>query len=118
MKIDEPGTTQSGRIAKTFVILFPLLVAATRLLPDTPVIDATDLIGSATAGLLAHVVATLSIVRTILGARRSSDLGDWLLRRVLGERIAESIRDAPAVGDLVVKACQGLRDRKGGLQRH
>ena len=117
MKI-EPGTTQNGRAVKALVILLPLLVAATKLLPDLPVIDATDLLGNSTSALLAHVLATLSLARTVLGAQRSALVSDWCLRRMFGKRIAERFRAAPALGDLIVNACQALRTRKGGLQRH
>ena len=117
MKI-EPGTTQNGRAVKALVILLPLLVAATKLLPDLPVIDATDLLGNATSALIAHVLATLSLARTILGAQRSALVSDWFLRRMLGERIAKRFRAAPAISDLIVNACQALRARKGSLQRN
>jgi len=72
MKRDESGTSQSGRIVNAFVIALPLLVAATKLLPGVPAIEVVEVLGSTASSVLAHVVAALSLVRTILGARRSS----------------------------------------------
>ena len=112
MNHDEPGTTQSGRVLDAFVILLPLLVAATKLLPGGLALGVAELLGGTAAATLAHVLAGLSLLRAALGARRSSAAGEWLLRRVLGERIAERFRAAPAVGDLIVNACHDLRARK------
>ena len=117
MTRDESGTSQSGRILNAFVIVLPLLVAATKLLPGVPAIDVADLLGSTASSVLANVVAALSLVRTILGARRSSAAAEWLVRRVLGERMAERFRAAPAVSDLIVDACQELRVRNGRYHR-
>ena len=112
MNSNEPGTSQSARILNAFVIGLPLLVAATKVLPGMPAIDVADLLGSTWSSALAHLLATLSLIRTILGARRSSAASDWLVRHVLGERIAERLRATPAVGDLIVNACHQLRARR------
>ena len=117
MRCDEPGTSQSGRILSAFVILLPLLVAATKLLPGISAIDVTELLGSTASTVLAHVFTTVTLVRTILGARRSSALHYWLLRRALGERIAERFRAPPTVGDLISNACQELRARNRRSRR-
>ena len=117
MKRDGSGKSQSGRIVSAFVIALPLLVAATKLLPGVPAIDVADLLGTTASSVLAHVVAALSLVRTILGTRRSSAVGAWLVQRVLGERIAERFRGAPAVSDLIVDACHDLRVRNGRYHR-
>ena len=118
MSSNEQGRTQGGRIANAFAILLPLLVAATKLLPDGgPISDAAELLGHATSTLLAHVLAMLSIARAILGARRTADVAEWLLRRVLGDRIARRFRDGPSLADLIVSACQELRARKARVQQ-
>ena len=117
MKRDESGTSQSGRIVNAFVIALPLLVAATKLLPGVPAIEVVEVLGSTASSVLAHVVAALSLVRTILGTRRSSAVGAWLVQRVLGERIAERFRAAPAVSDLIVDACHELRTRNSRYHR-
>ena len=117
MERNESGTSRSGRILNALVIAVPLLVAATKLLPGVPAIDIADLLGSTVSSALAHVLAALSLARTLLGARRSAAAGAWLARRMLGERIAERFRAAPAVGDLIVDACNGLRTRNGRHHR-
>jgi hypothetical protein len=113
MNRNEPGTSQSARILNALVVALPLLVAATKVLPGVPAIDVADLLGSAWSSALAHTVASLSLIRTILGARRSSAVCAWLLRPVVGRRIAERLCAAPPVGDLIVSACHELRARDG-----
>lgn len=118
MGSNEQGRAQGGRIANALAILLPLLVAATKLLPDGgPLSDAAELIGHAASSLLAHVLAILSLARAVLGAQRSATASEWLLRSVLGERIARRFRAGPSLADLVVSACQELRARKARIQQ-
>jgi hypothetical protein len=111
MKRNGSGTSRNGRIVNALVIAVPLLVAAAKLLAGVPAIDVAELLGSALSTTLAHALAALSLMRTILGARRSSAAGDWLVRRVLGERVAARLRAAPAVSDVIVDTYHELRAR-------
>jgi hypothetical protein len=118
MSSNEQGRTQGGRIANACAVLLPLLVAATKVLPEGgPLSDAADLLGHAATTTLAHVLATLSVARAILGAQRSAIVTEWLLRIVLGERLARRFRGGPSLADLIVSACQDLRAHKARIQQ-
>jgi hypothetical protein len=112
----EPQTIRSGRIATAFAIVATLLVAAAKVAADAGLMgDVPGLLGSFASAALTHIVATLSLARTILGARRSAAVAEWLLRRVLGPRLAARIVSGPAVADLIVNACRELRARRHAL---
>jgi hypothetical protein len=111
MSSNEPGTSQGGRVVDACVILFPLLVAAVKLLPGAATVEVAELLGGAATAALAHALAALSLARAILGARRSALVGDWIVRHALGERVAERFRAAPAVADLIVSTRKERRSR-------
>lgn len=112
----EPQTIRSGRIAAALAIVATLVMAIAKVAADAGLMgDAPGLLGSFAGATLTDLVATLSVVRTLLGARRSAAVSEWLLRRVVGPRLAARITGGPAVADLIVDAYRDLRARRGAV---
>jgi hypothetical protein len=112
----EAQTIRSGRIAAALAIVATLVMALAKVAAEAGLMgDAPGLLGRFAGATLTHLVATLSIARTLLGARRSAAVSEWLLRPVLGPQLAARITGGPAVADLIVNAYRDLRARRDAV---